>query len=144
MKLEMKLVDQESRPSRSNPTDAGLDLRTYEHAVLQKGVRTLVRTGTHFKIPPGFMGLLVPRSSLSKNWITMTNSVGIIDSDYRGEVMASLQYNGPSDRYIIPKGERVVQLVVVPIVIPELMEVSDTNWNDTVRGTGGFGSTGRG
>jgi dUTP pyrophosphatase len=94
------------------------------------------------------VGLLFPRSSLSKQGITMTNSVGVIDSDYRGEIMASLMFNGVPgncNEIDIPAGERIVQLVVVPIVIP-LLEVnswSDEEWNDTQRGTGGFGSTGK-
>ncbi len=78
----------------------------------------------------------------------MTNSVGVIDSDYRGEIMASLMFNGVPGNLSetdLPAGERIVQLVVVPILLPELEvgDWSDDEWNDTQRGTGGFGSTGK-
>jgi dUTP pyrophosphatase len=124
---------------RANPSDAGADLVAKEQVELFAGNRTLVKTGVKVEIPVGHMGLLVPRSSLSKLHIIMTNSVGIIDSDYRGEIMASLMYNG-TDSIIIEKGTRIVQLVVVPIILPrfKLVETLDT----TARGEGGFGSTG--
>jgi dUTP pyrophosphatase len=78
----------------------------------------------------------------------MTNSVGVIDSDYRGEVLASLMFNGAPgncNEIDLPGGERIVQLLVVPIILPQLTVVdwSDEEWNDTQRGTGGFGSTGK-
>lgn len=144
----IKLEHPACMPTRSNPTDAGLDLRCKQTITMQMGKRTLVPTGVSVKIPVNHVGLLFPRSSLSKQGITMTNSVGVIDSDYRGEIMASLMFNGVPGNLSeidIPAGERIVQLVVVPILLPEL-EVgnwSDDEWNDTQRGTGGFGSTGK-
>lgn len=144
----VKLEHPACMPVRANPTDAGLDLRakiTYE---LPLNKRVLVGTGVSVKIPVGYVGLLFPRSSLSKSGITMTNSVGVIDSDYRGEIMASLMFHGITGNctsYEIPAGERIVQLVVTPIVVPELvvMDWSDELWYDTSRGQGGFGSTGK-
>lgn len=146
--MQTKLEHPACMPTRANPTDAGLDLRCKQTVVLQTGVRTLVATGVSVKIPRGYVGLLFPRSSLSKSGITMTNSVGVIDSDYRGEILASLQFNGLPDNHSeieIPAGERIVQLVVVPIlsVIPAVDDYSDEEWFDTKRGAGGFGSTGR-
>lgn len=131
-------------PSRANPTDAGLDLRATKEMRIPTGIRTLVSTGVYAKIPVGCVGLLFPRSSLSKSGITMTNSVGVIDSDYRGEIMASLTSFDPRGA-LIQAGERIVQLVVVPIMIPELevFEGTDEEWVDTARGLGGFGSTGK-
>lgn len=128
------------RPYRAHATDAGADLAAKEDIVLINNVRTLVPTGVKVAIPSGFTGLLVPRSSLSKNYITMTNSVGVIDTEYRGEIMASLMYSGDLDNYILEQGTRIVQLVIVPIIIPKFQEV--IKLSDTVRGTGGFGSTG--
>lgn len=148
--LDIRCQNQDLLPIRANPTDAGLDLKAAETYVLQKNIRTLVKTGVQVRIPPGFVGLLFPRSSLSKRGIVMTNSVGVIDSDYRGEVMASLMYTDTSfetlgmSTHAIAYGERIVQLVVVPIVLPSVNVVNEINeaWNDTTRGSGGFGSTG--
>lgn len=145
MFIQIKVEHPDLTPIRANPTDAGLDLKTKETTWLKNGHRTLVPTGIRVKIPVGHVGLLFPRSSLSKYGIAMTNSVGVIDSDYRGEVMASLMYNGEYDGYVLEKLERIVQLVVVPIVLPEVVINSEPEdqWNATSRGNGGFGSTGK-
>lgn len=127
-------------PHRSNPTDAGADLVAKSLIMLEHSVRTLVPTGVKVAIPEGYVGLLIPRSSLSKQYITMTNSVGVIDSDYRGEIMASLMYKGPQDYFYLAAGDRIVQLVIVPIILAQFKEV--TELNTTSRGVGGFGSTG--
>ena len=115
---------------------------------MSTGERVLVGTGVRVRIPEDHVGLLFPRSSLSKFGVQMTNSVGVIDSDYRGEIMASLMYNGTTgwNAYVIPKHERIVQLVVVPVphFVTKIDEHStEEQWNNTARGTGGFGSTGR-
>jgi len=143
--LQVRLERSELEPTRANPTDAGLDLRSKNTVHLEVGKRTLVGTGVQAKIPTGYVGLLVPRSSLSKRDIAMTNSVGIIDSDYRGEIMASLVYWGTEATGTIEQNERIVQLVVVPIALPDVLvrRQDDETWNDTQRGVGGFGSTGK-
>ena len=143
--LEVRLERSDLEPTRANPTDAGLDLRSKEEVHLEIGKRTLVGTGVQVKIPVGYVGFLIPRSSLSKRSIGMTNSIGVIDSDYRGEIMASLIYWGTEAEGVIAKGERIVQLVIVPIALPEVLVryQDDEDWNDTARGTGGFGSTGK-
>jgi dUTP pyrophosphatase len=107
----------------------------------------MVGTGIYVKIPVGWVGLLVPRSGLSKRGITMTNSIGIIDADYRGEIIASLVYDSLADTIaidqVIERGERIVQLVVLPCpTLSMLIWNGDSEWNDTDRGFGGFGSTG--
>lgn len=141
----IKLDTPASMPTRANPTDAGLDLRVKTNTVLYRNVRTLVPTGVKVKIPVNFVGLLFPRSSLSKLDVIMTNSVGVIDSDYRGEIMASLQYNGKEDNIQLNAGDRIVQLVLVPIITPNpiVLNCSEEEWIDTARGAGGFGSTGK-
>ena len=143
--MYIKIENENCQPHRANPTDAGLDLKSKENYTLIRGVRTLVGTGVKVKIPPHHVGLLFPRSSLSKSEVVMTNSVGVIDSDYRGEIMASLMFNGGAETTQIQAGERIVQLVVLPIAIPllEYSNETDEQWNNTVRGTGGFGSTGK-
>jgi dUTP pyrophosphatase len=146
MLLETKLTDPSLAPIRANPTDAGLDLKSAYDVTLTKGVRTLVGTGVHAKIPHNHVGFLFARSSLSKKNIILTNSVGVIDSDYRGEILASLMYLGSnetlsSDWITLTRGERIVQLVVVPIALP-VPVYGEQDWFDTERGENGFGSTG--
>lgn len=146
MLLETKLTDPSLAPVRANPTDAGLDLKSAYDVTLTKGVRTLVGTGVHVKIPVNHVGLLVARSSLSKKNIILTNSVGVIDSDYRGEILASLMYLGSNETLLndwiaLTRGERIVQLLVLPIALPTPV-YGEQDWFDTERGVGGFGSTG--
>ena len=144
--LKIKLDYDFCMPERAHPNDAGADLVAKEDTLLTKGERTLVKTGVYIEIPVGYVGLLFPRSSLSKRNITMTNSVGVIDSDYRGEIMASLMSHGEFyagdliSHYHIEKGTKIVQLVIVPIILSTFKVVDKLE--DTVRGTGGFGSTG--
>jgi dUTP pyrophosphatase len=127
-------------PIRAHDSDAGADLRARDNTVLRRNVRTLVDTGVRAQIPIGHVGLLISRSSLSKHGIIMTNSVGVIDSAYRGNIMASLMYTGDLDDFYLNEGDRIVQLLVVPIILPEFVVLDKLE--DTVRGTGGFGSTG--
>ena len=142
--LDVRLERSNLEPLRANPTDAGLDLRSKVPVTLSRGNRVLVGTGVQARIPEGYAGFLVPRSSLSKKYIVMMNSIGIIDSLYRGEIMACLSYVGSQDWVTIDKDERIVQLVIVPIVLPDVLVryEDDEKWNDTSRGVGGFGSTG--
>jgi dUTP pyrophosphatase len=143
--LQVRIERSELEPTRANLTDAGLDLRSKETVHLEPGKRVLVGTGVQVKIPPGYVGFLVPRSSLSKRNVAMTNSIGIIDSDYRGEIMASLVYWGSPAPCVIEKNERFAQLVIVPVALPDVLVryQDDEQWNDTARGIGGFGSTGK-
>lgn len=142
--IDMRVERSGLIPIRANPSDAGLDLRSKVAVTLARGNRVLVGTGVQARIPEGFVGLLVPRSSLSKKHVVMMNSIGIIDSLYRGELMACLTYTGPEDWAVIEKDERIVQLVIVPIVLPNVLVryEDDETWNNTARGVGGFGSTG--
>lgn len=128
-------------PIRAYDSDAGVDLITKKDIRLIKGLRTLIGTGVKVEIPIGFVGLLFPRSSLSNNYIYMTNSVGVIDSSYRGEIKASLLYDGDLEYLDMSAGVRVVQLVIVPIVLPTFISVHELS--STNRGTSGFGSTGK-
>jgi dUTP pyrophosphatase len=138
--MRIKVDNARCIPQRAHPMDAGADLVAKEPTWLIKGRRTLVKTGVYTEIQPGYVGLLFPRSSLSKFGVTMTNSVGVIDSDYRGEIMASLMYSGDMDGYWISEGDKIVQLVMVPIALPTFEVVEDLS--NTERGSGGFGSTG--
>lgn len=138
----IKVAREDLIPNRAFPSDAGADLVAKDTVWLQPFKRTLVPTGVHVEIPIGYVGLLFPRSSLSKQNIVMTNSVGVIDADYRGEIMASLMYigNNESGEHVL-QGERIVQLVMVPIMLPRFVTVDELS--ETERGKGGFGSTGK-
>ena len=124
-------------PKRANPSDAGADLMSVEDLEIYPGEQKLVGTGVAVKIPQGYAGFVFNRSSQGKKGITMPHSVGVIDADYRGEIKVLLK-NISEDPYKIQRGDRIAQLVIMPVLIPEFTDI----WNDTQRGTGGFGSTG--
>jgi len=132
------LVDnKEFLPKRANRTDAGADLMSAEDLEIYPGEQKLVGTGVATKIPEGYAGFVFNRSSQGKKGITIPHSVGVIDADYRGEIKVLLKNIG-DDPYKISRGDRIAQLVIMPVLLPEFVDV----WNDTERGTGGFGSTG--
>lgn len=147
MKLSYRILDERIRehlPRYATPGSAGLDLRALldEPLTLAPGATTLVRTGLAIHIgDPGYAAVILPRSGLGhKKGLVLGNLVGLIDSDYQGELMISL-WNRGSETQTIEPFERLAQLVVVPVVQPELVEVAD--FAESERGTGGFGSTGR-
>ena len=125
-------------PERAHPTDAGADLFALESYTITPGEQKLVDTGIAVKIPDNFVGLIYNRSSQGKKGITIPHSVGVIDSDYRGNLKVLLK-NISEDPYAIEAGDRIAQLVVQRVELPTFRDA----WNDTQRGTGGFGSTGQ-
>ena len=135
--LECLVAPGAKLPERAHRTDAGADLFSYEELEIYPGEQKLVDTGIAIKIPEGFGGFIFNRSSQGKKGITIPHSVGVIDSDYRGNLKVLLK-NISEDPYKISVGDRIAQLVIMPI---QLVKFKDT-WNDTARGTGGFGSTG--
>lgn len=139
MQIKVKKLNKNAIiPSYAKPGDAGLDLTATE--VIDDAFQVTYKTGLAFEIPKGYVGLLFPRSSVRNYEITLSNSVGVIDSGYRGEVQLTFnKYGGaPSKRYNV--GDRVGQLIVIPYPSIELTE-SD-NLSETERGAGGFGSSG--
>ncbi|MVA71253.1 dUTP diphosphatase [Agrobacterium vitis] len=131
-------------PAYETAGAAGMDLRAAvteaEPLTLAPGKRALVPTGLIMEIPQGFEAQIRPRSGLAfKNGITCLNTPGTIDSDYRGEVKVLLINLGAED-FTITRGMRVAQMVIAPVTQAQVIEVTETS--DTVRGTGGFGSTG--
>jgi len=130
-------------PERAHTTDAGADLFAWFEPELQQwyeiypGDQKMIDTGIAIKIPQGYAGFVYNRSSQGKKGITIPHSVGIIDSDYRGNIKVILK-NLSDDPYKINAGDRIAQLVIQKV---ELVQFTDI-WNDTQRGTGGFGSTG--
>ena len=132
-------------PAYESALAAGMDLRAAvpqdEPLVLRPGARFAVPTGLAFALPPGFEGQVRPRSGLAfKHGVTCLNSPGTVDADYRGEVKVILINHGAED-FTIRRGERIGQLVVAPVVQAIWAEVESLD--ETVRGVGGFGSTGR-
>jgi len=125
-------------PKRAHATDAGADLFSCEAVEIYPGDQKLVDTGIAVKIPYGYAGFVYNRSSQGKKGITIPHSVGVIDTDYRGTIKVLLKNIG-EDPYKIEVGDRIAQLVIQKV---ELVEFTDI-WNDTKRGTGGFGSTGQ-
>ena len=132
-------------PAYETPGAAGADLRANLPAgtvTLPPQGRALIPTGLHMQIPQGFEVQLRPRSGLAlKHGITLPNSPGTIDSDYRGPVGVIVQ-NGGTESFEITHGMRIAQMVVAPVVQAQLTEVAALD--DTARGSGGFGSTGTG
>ena len=124
-------------PQRSHSTDAGADLFSYEDCEIYPNEQKLVDTGIAVKIPVGFGGFVYNRSSQGKKGITIPHSVGVIDSGYRDTIKVLLKNIG-DDPYKITAGDRIAQLVIQKV---ELVGFKDI-WNDSTRGTGGFGSTG--
>ncbi len=140
-----KLIPIASSPKRATEGAAGFDLvsTSKKFEVFPNGKRQITYgTGLAIEIPFGYVGILVSRSSISKMPLVHSNPVGIIDSDYRGEVRfkVDLDFNTrPTQDSSYKVGDRVCQLVIVPCCMDEMQEVNELN--DTSRGSGGFGST---
>lgn len=138
-KIKVKLLNENCMPMRTHRWDAGWDLKATEAVVIPAGETRKINTGVIIEIPPRHCGMVVPRSSLgTKHNITLANTVGIIDTEYRGEIMVFLTNNGTKD-YEVKMGDRFCQLVIIAINSSELMEVDRVS--ETERGSGGFGST---
>lgn len=137
----VKLSEKATLPTRAHDNDAGLDLHAAESARLAPGARVSVGTGLAVQIPEGVGGLVLPRSGMAiKHGVTLVNSPGLIDPGYRGEVRVLLLNTDPTLEFKISPGDRIAQLLLVPVVhaTPRNAEALD----DSTRGEGGFGSTG--
>ena len=135
--LECMLKPGAKLPERAHHSDAGADLFACEDLEIYPNEQKLVDTGIAIKIPQGFAGFVYNRSSQGKKGITIPHSVGVIDSGYRDTIKVLLKNIG-DDPYKIATGDRIAQLVIQKV---ELVGFKDI-WNDSTRGTGGFGSTG--
>jgi dUTP pyrophosphatase len=136
--IECRVDDAAYLPCRAHPSDAGADLKSTETVEIYPGEQKLVDTGVAVKIPEGYGGFVFNRSSQGKKGITIPHSVGVIDSDYRGNIKVILK-NISEDVYKIAVGDRIAQLVVMPVLLCGFVDA----WNDTERGAQGFGSTGK-
>ncbi|WP_313006036.1 dUTP diphosphatase [Corynebacterium variabile] len=131
-------------PQRAHPTDAGIDLCSAETLTLDPGERALVGTGLVVALPVGTVGLVHPRSGLAwKKGLSIVNAPGTVDADYRGEIKVCLINLDPREPVEITRGDRIAQLLVQQVSLCDVVEVTGpVELGDTVRGTGGHGSTG--
>lgn len=137
-----RLDPQATLPAYAHPGDAGLDLASAEARTLQPGERVALSTGLAVAVPDGWVGLVHPRSGLSlRDGVTVVNAPGTVDSGYRGELKVLLVNLGDQP-VTIEHGDRVAQLVLQRVGRASVVEVDELD--DTSRGAGGFGSTGRG
>lgn len=141
--ISVKLLDPRAKlPTYGSPDAAGADLYalTDGPVAIAPGETVLIHTGLALAIPQGYVGLVCARSGLAtKEDLAPANKVGVIDADYRGELMVSLHNHGPVSR-VVEDGQRIAQLVVTPYLTARFTPVGELE--DTRRGSGGFGSTG--
>lgn len=142
MKLAIKRLDPElPLPRYAHEGDAGLDLYAAEDASIKPGHRALVGTGIAVSIPEGYAGFVQPRSGLAvRHGLSLVNTPGLIDSHYRGEIKVIAVNLDPESPIEIRRGDKIAQLVIQQVEHCELVEVAELD--ETVRGEGGFGSTG--
>ncbi len=128
-------------PSYAHPGDAGADLRAREDVVLLPGERKLVPTGVAIALPDGFVALIHPRSGLAtKHGLTIVNAPGTVDAGYRGEISVTLLNTDSTQPIELRRGDRIAQMVIQRVEYAQFIPVSELS--GSVRGTGGFGSTG--
>lgn len=138
-----KLNDKAVMPTKAHATDAGFDLYCTSMEFNWEKRQLICHIGLAFEIPDGYVGLIFPRSSVSNKPLMLANSVGVIDSGYRGEVTAKFNI---TDRFEISAnnyqvGDKIAQMIIIPY--PEISFVESDELSDTERGSGGYGSTGR-
>lgn len=129
------------QPSRGSQWAAGYDLYSCDSAIIEPHTTLKIGTGIAMEIPEGYFGAIFARSGLAtKRGLRPANCVGVVDSDYRGEIIVAL-HNDTEYAQEIAKGERIAQIAIIPHLSVSFVEV-DEELSETVRGTGGFGSTG--
>ncbi|HJE52546.1 MAG TPA: dUTP diphosphatase [Tessaracoccus flavescens] len=135
------VADDARLPVYAQPGDAGADLRATEAVTLAPGERKLVGTGVRVALPEGYVGLVTPRSGLAaRSGLSIVNSPGVIDSGYRGEIKVALINLDAATPIELAAGDRIAQLLVIPFVQATFTQVDELD--ETVRGAGGYGSTG--
>ncbi|MEE1620102.1 dUTP diphosphatase [Zafaria sp. Z1313] len=140
--VQLKMLDPGLEPpSYAHPGDAGADLRAREDVVLAPGERRLVPTGVSLALPDGYVGLVHPRSGLAtRHGLTVVNAPGTVDAGYRGEIAVTLLNTDSSQPIELRRGDRIAQLVIQRVETARFVAVDELP--GSVRGEGGFGSTG--
>ena len=143
IEIQIKLLDEDlPMPRYQHEGDAGLDLPSRVDYVLEPGERAMIPTGIAVAIPRGYAGFVLPRSGLaSRHGIALVNSPGLVDSGYRGEMAIIMINTDKRKAFHIKRGDRIAQLVIQKVVEATTIRVSELD--ETSRGAGGFGSTGR-
>ena len=139
--MKIKVLDKNCIPKKAHTVDAGFDLKARKYTSVFPQATQFVPTGVCVEIPVGFVGLLFPRSSISKTPLRMANSVGVIDSGFTGEIQVPLYNTSEVEIVDVDKYERIAQLVIVPLADVSIEIVEELE--ETDRGDGGFGSTGK-
>ena len=127
-------------PTYAKPGDAGMDLVATE-IISNTTFDITYGIGLAMEIPKGFVGLIFPRSSIRKYELALSNSVGVIDSGYRGELQATFKKTNGLDSLSYKVGDRIAQIIIIPY--PEILFIESEELSETERGSGGFGSTGK-
>ena len=140
VKISYSLDEGAFKPEKAHTADAGFDLRTPVYRMMKPNDSIVVDTGVHMYIPEGYCGLLVSKSGLNvKNSITGT---GLIDAGYTGSIVVKL-YSDNKDFLTFNKGDKIIQIIILPVPEVELTEVATETAPETERGDNGFGSTGK-
>ena len=130
-------------PVKGSDLAAGFDLHSVERVEVRKGTTEMLPTGLVLAIPPGWEGQIRCRSGLGRRGLILPNGIGTIDADYRGELMVLAHWIGEGDSFVVEKGERIGQLLFKRVPRIHFVEVEREALEETGRGEGGFGSTGR-
>lgn len=136
--MKIKLDEGAIMPTRAHKTDAGLDLYSPEQVYIESHGSAVIDTGVHIELPPGSVGMIKSKSGLNV-WHGLV-SEGVIDEGYTGSIMIKL-YNHSVEGYEVARGDKISQLIVLPVIIPSLQETDKLD--ETERGDDGLGSTGR-
>lgn len=141
--MKIKLVSPNAVvPTYGSKCAAGMDLYSSDTYSIAPGETVLVHTGISMEIPDGYFGAIYPRSGLAtKRGLRLANCVGVVDSDYRGEIMVAL-YNDSTETQSVELRDRIAQMVIQPYERPQIFDVVN-ELSDTERGSGGFGHTGK-
>lgn len=139
--MKIKVLDKNCVPKKAHTIDAGFDVKARTEVVIPPKEIVMIPTGVCVEIPVGMVGLLFPRSSISKTPLRMCNSVGVIDAGFTGEIKVPLQNTHHNLMVRVEQYDRIAQLVIVPLADVSIEIVGELE--DSERGEGGFGSTGR-
>lgn len=143
--LPCQLLHPEAQPpQRTRAGDAAYDLRACQEAVIPAGGQATIHTGIALAIPLAHVGLIVPRSGLgSRPGLILANTVGVIDSGYRGEVLVEAWLRDPqAEEFLVRPGDRIAQLLILPLALPEVVLMEELLPGPDQRGAAGFGSSG--
>jgi len=141
MKVKIKKLHPNAvKPKYAKENDAGMDLVATQ-IISETPSQITYGTGLAIEIPDGMVGLVFPRSSIRNTGLTLSNSVGVIDAGYRGELQATFNKNGVNLHEFYKVGDRICQIIIVPHPIIQIVEVNELS--ESSRGIGGFGSTGK-